>query len=120
MKTFAIEKTSKKEGWFVLDFCQLGFIGESILINRCESRAHNSVYVIRNNDRDITAASILDMQFMNSKKVFPSLQFNEFANFIFSFSGPRQKVYYSLGLMNKITGPKCVSGKGPSILLLKI
>jgi len=91
MKTFAIEKTSKKEGWFVLDFCQLGFIGE-LLIDRCESRANNSVYVIRNNDRDITGYGILDMQFMNSKKVFPSLQFNEFANFIFGFSGRRHKV----------------------------
>ncbi|XP_050315791.1 alpha-1,3-mannosyl-glycoprotein 4-beta-N-acetylglucosaminyltransferase B isoform X3 [Anthonomus grandis grandis] len=28
MKNFAIEKTSKKEPWFVLDFCQLGFIGK--------------------------------------------------------------------------------------------
>ncbi|XP_066259965.1 alpha-1,3-mannosyl-glycoprotein 4-beta-N-acetylglucosaminyltransferase B isoform X1 [Euwallacea similis] len=28
MKNFAIEKTSKKEAWFVLDFCQLGFIGK--------------------------------------------------------------------------------------------
>ncbi|KAL1501288.1 hypothetical protein ABEB36_006636 [Hypothenemus hampei] len=28
MKNFAIEKTSKKEEWFVLDFCQLGFIGK--------------------------------------------------------------------------------------------
>lgn len=28
MKRFAIEKTATKEPWFVLDFCQLGFIGE--------------------------------------------------------------------------------------------
>ncbi|XP_019768062.2 alpha-1,3-mannosyl-glycoprotein 4-beta-N-acetylglucosaminyltransferase B [Dendroctonus ponderosae] len=28
MKKFAIDKTSKKEAWFVLDFCQLGFIGK--------------------------------------------------------------------------------------------
>ncbi|CAH1129914.1 unnamed protein product [Ceutorhynchus assimilis] len=28
MRNFAIEKTSKKEPWFVLDFCQLGFIGK--------------------------------------------------------------------------------------------
>ncbi|KAF5297422.1 hypothetical protein FQR65_LT01353 [Abscondita terminalis] len=27
MKKFAIEKTARKEPWFVLDFCQLGFIG---------------------------------------------------------------------------------------------
>lgn len=28
MKKFAIEKTARKEPWFVLDFCQLGFIGK--------------------------------------------------------------------------------------------
>ncbi|KAG5888681.1 hypothetical protein JTB14_022265 [Gonioctena quinquepunctata] len=28
MKKFAIEKISRKEPWFVLDFCQLGFIGK--------------------------------------------------------------------------------------------
>jgi alpha-1,3-mannosylglycoprotein beta-1,4-N-acetylglucosaminyltransferase A/B len=28
MKKFAIEKIARKEPWFVLDFCQLGFIGE--------------------------------------------------------------------------------------------
>lgn len=27
MKKFALEKTSKKEPWIILDFCQLGFIG---------------------------------------------------------------------------------------------
>lgn len=27
MKKFAIEKIASKEPWFVLDFCQLGFIG---------------------------------------------------------------------------------------------
>lgn len=31
MKRFAIEKTARKEPWFVLDFCQLGFIGECYL-----------------------------------------------------------------------------------------
>lgn len=29
MKQFAIEKSGSKVPWFVLDFCQLGFIGES-------------------------------------------------------------------------------------------
>lgn len=28
MKKFAFEKTIRKDSWFVLDFCQLGFIGE--------------------------------------------------------------------------------------------
>lgn len=28
MKNFALDKTVRKEPWFVLDFCQLGFIGE--------------------------------------------------------------------------------------------
>ncbi|XP_017774951.1 PREDICTED: alpha-1,3-mannosyl-glycoprotein 4-beta-N-acetylglucosaminyltransferase B [Nicrophorus vespilloides] len=28
MKKFALEKTANKEPWFVLDFCQLGFIGK--------------------------------------------------------------------------------------------
>lgn len=28
MKNFALEKTMRKDPWFVLDFCQLGFIGE--------------------------------------------------------------------------------------------
>lgn len=28
MKQFAVAKTAKQEQWFVLDFCQLGFIGE--------------------------------------------------------------------------------------------
>ncbi|XP_076262886.1 alpha-1,3-mannosyl-glycoprotein 4-beta-N-acetylglucosaminyltransferase a [Rhynchophorus ferrugineus] len=28
MKNFALDKTAKKEPWFVLDFCQLGFIGK--------------------------------------------------------------------------------------------
>lgn len=28
MKNFALEKTMTKNNWFVLDFCQLGFIGE--------------------------------------------------------------------------------------------
>ena len=28
MKSFALQKISMKENWFVLDFCQLGFIGE--------------------------------------------------------------------------------------------
>lgn len=28
MKLFALQKVSAKENWFVLDFCQLGFIGE--------------------------------------------------------------------------------------------
>lgn len=27
MKKFALDKTANKEPWFVLDFCQLGFIG---------------------------------------------------------------------------------------------
>jgi alpha-1,3-mannosylglycoprotein beta-1,4-N-acetylglucosaminyltransferase A/B len=27
MRNFALEKTAKKDQWFVLDFCQLGFIG---------------------------------------------------------------------------------------------
>lgn len=30
MKKFAFEKTVRKDPWFVLDFCQLGFIGEYI------------------------------------------------------------------------------------------
>lgn len=30
MKRFAFEKISRKEPWFVLDFCQLGFIGKCI------------------------------------------------------------------------------------------
>lgn len=30
MKNFAFDKTIRKEPWFVLDFCQLGFIGRSI------------------------------------------------------------------------------------------
>lgn len=28
MKNFALDKTVRKENWFVLDFCQLGFIGK--------------------------------------------------------------------------------------------
>ncbi|KAL2740574.1 hypothetical protein V1478_000715 [Vespula squamosa] len=28
MKSFALKKVSRKENWFVLDFCQLGFIGK--------------------------------------------------------------------------------------------
>ncbi|XP_034938136.1 alpha-1,3-mannosyl-glycoprotein 4-beta-N-acetylglucosaminyltransferase A [Chelonus insularis] len=28
MKTYALQKISQKENWFVLDFCQLGFIGK--------------------------------------------------------------------------------------------
>ena len=27
MKSFALQKIATKENWFVLDFCQLGFIG---------------------------------------------------------------------------------------------
>ncbi|XP_025837722.1 alpha-1,3-mannosyl-glycoprotein 4-beta-N-acetylglucosaminyltransferase A [Agrilus planipennis] len=30
MKTFAIEKMDRKEPWFLLDFCQLGFIGKML------------------------------------------------------------------------------------------
>ncbi|XP_066956391.1 alpha-1,3-mannosyl-glycoprotein 4-beta-N-acetylglucosaminyltransferase A isoform X6 [Macrobrachium rosenbergii] len=29
MKKFALQKTSEKKNWFVLDFCQLGFIGKT-------------------------------------------------------------------------------------------
>ncbi|XP_069984438.1 alpha-1,3-mannosyl-glycoprotein 4-beta-N-acetylglucosaminyltransferase A isoform X10 [Penaeus vannamei] len=29
MKKFALQKTSEKKNWFVLDFCQLGFIGKA-------------------------------------------------------------------------------------------
>lgn len=32
MKSFALQKIATKENWFVLDFCQLGFIG-MLLIN---------------------------------------------------------------------------------------
>nr|CAI5820689.1 unnamed protein product [Callosobruchus analis] len=32
MKKFAIEKIARKEPWFVLDFCQLGFIDSSDLL----------------------------------------------------------------------------------------
>ena len=28
MKKFALQKTAEKKKWFVLDFCQLGFIGK--------------------------------------------------------------------------------------------
>ena len=28
MKHFALEKMSEKQNWFVIDFCQLGFIGK--------------------------------------------------------------------------------------------
>jgi len=31
MKTFALQKTREKEDWFMLDFCQLGFIGNNNL-----------------------------------------------------------------------------------------
>lgn len=41
MKKFAIEKTARKEPWFVLDFCQLGFIGEYYL--DCLSRVNNVI-----------------------------------------------------------------------------
>lgn len=30
MKTFALQKIGTKENWFVLDFCQLGFIGMAL------------------------------------------------------------------------------------------
>lgn len=33
MKTFALQKISTKENWFVLDFCQLGFIGTVLYIS---------------------------------------------------------------------------------------
>ena len=29
IKSFALQKTAENKDWFVLDFCQLGFIGES-------------------------------------------------------------------------------------------
>lgn len=32
MKNFALEKTMRKESWFVLDFCQLGFIGKDLIL----------------------------------------------------------------------------------------
>lgn len=31
MKNFALDKTARKEPWFVLDFCQLGFIGKGYI-----------------------------------------------------------------------------------------
>ena len=31
MNKFALSKEAKKEEWFILDFCQLGFIGQSRL-----------------------------------------------------------------------------------------
>jgi len=31
MKSFALQKIGTKENWFVLDFCQLGFIGMTLL-----------------------------------------------------------------------------------------
>lgn len=39
MKQFAVAKTAKQEQdpWFVLDFCQLGFIGELNSLNRTKS-----------------------------------------------------------------------------------
>ena len=30
MKNFALEKTAAKQNWFVIDFCQLGFIGNLV------------------------------------------------------------------------------------------
>lgn len=32
MKSFALQKIGTKENWFVLDFCQLGFIGTTLFI----------------------------------------------------------------------------------------
>lgn len=32
MKSYALQKISKKENWYVLDFCQLGFIGEKKIL----------------------------------------------------------------------------------------
>lgn len=34
MKSFALQKIGMKENWFVLDFCQLGFIG-TVLYTLC-------------------------------------------------------------------------------------
>lgn len=31
MKKFALQKISDKQDWFILDFCQLGFIGKLVL-----------------------------------------------------------------------------------------
>ena len=31
MKEFALQKISEKKDWLILDFCQLGFIGERSL-----------------------------------------------------------------------------------------
>lgn len=36
MKRFAFEKTARKDPWFVLDFCQLGFIGELFYFYKIE------------------------------------------------------------------------------------
>jgi N-Acetylglucosaminyltransferase-IV (GnT-IV) conserved region len=34
MKNFALEKTAAKQNWFVIDFCQLGFIGILLWLQR--------------------------------------------------------------------------------------
>lgn len=41
MKKFAFEKTARKDLWFVLDFCQLGFIGEYNVFSRLHSMKFN-------------------------------------------------------------------------------
>lgn len=43
MKRFAIEKTARKEPWFVLDFCQLGFIGEEVI---CVMRDNTYIFIM--------------------------------------------------------------------------
>lgn len=48
MKTFALQKIGTKENWFVLDFCQLGFIGMAyifytVVINICRKDITNYI-----------------------------------------------------------------------------
>jgi len=46
MKNYALQKISEKSPWFVLEFCQLGFIGKATTIS-VHVKADVQVYVLR-------------------------------------------------------------------------
>lgn len=47
MKKFALQKTAEKKNWFVLDFCQLGFIGKIISLIKVHKIMHDSFTTVR-------------------------------------------------------------------------
>ena len=80
MRTFALQKTIEKVDWFMLDFCQLGFIGKNYSRN----------FPVSRDDRDHKA-----------NKIVLFLQENSSAYLI---CGDSQTSFYYFIKTNRVTG----------------